>query len=131
MDELEDLLEDNRYFLLRQLQEHSASPRELVLVYDDVLKALDQLANLGVTLFGWEGWLRFKNGEFGHSVQHQGMSDLSQLSTDETYAICRKTIVKAQTEHWLNPEVPETELLFCIDFEVGDELDAQRKYSGN
>jgi hypothetical protein len=38
------------------------------------------LSDFGHRPLGWEGWLRYPNGQVGHSAQHQGTVDLSGLS---------------------------------------------------
>jgi hypothetical protein len=99
---------------LRQLQERSASPRELVLSYRDAETALDTLEGVGASILGWEGWLRYPDKRLGHSGRHQGTTGLGQLPRAEAYSLCRSTIRAAHTEFLSKPEVEGGELLYCL-----------------
>lgn len=99
---------------LSELQTKSASPQELVLSLPDALAAIDLFERSGTPVLGWEGWLRRPDGHLGHSAQHQGAAVDGPISTVAEYAWVKRTMQDSQTVHDLNPEVPGSELLFCI-----------------
>ncbi|MFC5437224.1 hypothetical protein ACFPME_11695 [Rhodanobacter umsongensis] len=99
---------------IAEFQAKSASPSELVLPLTEALEALQLMAQSGVSVLGWEGWLRYPDGKLGHSQQHQGTAPAPQLSQIELYAWFRSTMKGSQVEHHRNPEVTGSELLFCI-----------------
>jgi hypothetical protein len=103
---------------LLELQANSASTNELVLSLPEAIAALGLLEQAGDTLLGWEGWLRGPDGRLRHSARHQGTVDLSHLSRSEAYAFAKSTMQQSQAEHDFNPEVPASELLFCITGEA-------------
>jgi hypothetical protein len=103
---------------LSELQAKSASINELVLPLPEAIAALGILEQSGDPLLGWEGWLRRPDGRLGHSARHQGTVDLSHLSPSEAYAFAKSTMQQSQAEHDSNPEVPGSELLFCITSEA-------------
>jgi hypothetical protein len=103
---------------LKSLKARSASPRELVLTYEDALSALDELEQHGAKVLGWEGWLRYADGRVGHSSDHQGSADLSGLNPTAAYKFCRTTIRDAYEQFSVQPEGSATELLFCIGHDV-------------
>jgi hypothetical protein len=95
------------------LKAMSISEEELVLPYAHVIEVLGLLESQAVPLLGWEGWLRFPDGRLGHSSKHQGTDTLG-LDSVTAYRWARDTIRASQQEHECLPEMPETELLFCI-----------------
>lgn len=99
---------------LSDLQAKSASSLELVLPLPEALEALQRMEQDSAALLGWEGWLRYPDGQLGHSARHQGTADAPHLSSAEMYAWVRSTMQQSQVEHDFNPEVPDSELLFCI-----------------
>jgi hypothetical protein len=103
---------------LQQLQEHSASATELVLSHDDALRALDLLERAGARVVGWGGWLRRADGRLGHSASFQGTADLSHVPSQHSFSLCRKTISEAYDAHKRRPELPGSDLLFCITHDV-------------
>lgn len=102
---------------LSELQKKSASSRELVLPLPEATEALALLEQAGATLLGWEGWLRRPDGSLGHSARHQGTVDVTHLSRPEAYALAMSTMQQSQSTHDSDPEVPSSELLFCITSE--------------
>lgn len=59
---------------LENLQQYSASTRELVLPLPLALEAIALMEQLKIPVFGWEGWIRLPGGRLGHSALHQGNS---------------------------------------------------------
>ena len=99
---------------LEELQERSASPRELILAFSDAMSALDTLESHGTRVLAWEGWLRYRDGRLGHSGQHQGTIDLSTIEFSAAFDLCRSTIREADEVFRRDGERDATELLFCI-----------------
>ena len=93
----------------------SASTRELVLPLPQALSVVSLLQTSGAELLGWEGWLRYSSGALGHSTNHQGTAALAGTANDVA-ALIKSTMQQSDDEHNLNPEVPGSELLFCITF---------------
>lgn len=98
---------------MTDLKRISISERELVFSYAHAIEVLGLLESQAVPLLGWEGWLRFPDGRLGHSSKHQGTDTLGLDSVD-AYRWAKDTICASQQEHECLPEVPDTELLFCI-----------------
>jgi hypothetical protein len=96
----------------------SASKDEFVVPFAESLEAMDALEKGGGRLLGWEGWLRRADGSLGHSSNHQGTVDLARMSRESAFALCRKTIIEAHSEHARVPEVDGGELLFCITYDA-------------
>jgi hypothetical protein len=103
---------------IAEFQFKSASSSELVLPLSEALEALQLMAQSGVSVLGWDGWLRYPDGKLGHSQQHQGTASAPQLSQAELYAWFRSTMQDSQVEHHHNPEVSGSELLFCITYQA-------------
>lgn len=99
---------------LEEVQKWSWSQRELVLSYQDVIKALKVFSLSGVRIAGWEGWLRYPDGRLGHSVRHQGTSDILALSESESYALMLESINSSQLAWESEAEVEGAELLYCV-----------------
>jgi hypothetical protein len=100
--------------IIPELQRFSASVTELVLPLVQALEALEFFERAGVAVLGWEGWLRYSDGSLGHSSMHQGTALRHPAATPQEYARLRESMETAQTEHLASPEVPGTQLLFCV-----------------
>src|SRR5262245_14434526 len=98
--------------LPESIRRNSASASELVLSEQDAIEALNFLDASGFSVLGWEGWLRSPTGQLGHSGLHQGTADLTSLSRQEAYDLCRRTIKTSAAEHRLRQERPNHEFLF-------------------
>lgn len=96
----------------KELLSRSLSHRELVLPYPDVIATVHRLPEFGLRLLGWEGWLRYPDGRWGHSARHQGAVDLSDIPTQEAMELCILTIEQAYAETKREPEAGE--LYFCV-----------------
>ena len=99
---------------LDNLQQYSASTRELVLPLSQALEAIELMEQLKIPVFGWEGWLRLPDGRIGHSALHQGTAVECAITKFSEYAWLKRTIRESYDLHQSNPEAPSTELLFCI-----------------
>ena len=99
---------------ISRLQTESASDRELVLPLAAALDALGLFEQSGIVVLGWEGWLRYPDGRLGHSAKHQGTASEQSTTRSEQFAWLYRTMQLSQAEHDASPEVPDSELLFCI-----------------
>ena len=95
-----------------ELLSHSLSDREIVLKYPAVISIIRRLPEFGLRALGWEGWLRYPDGQVGHSSVHQGTVDLSDLPPEEAAEVCISTITQAHAEAMQQPGVAE--LYFCL-----------------
>ena len=103
---------------LDEIKSRSFSSTEIVVKYTDAIELLHLYEQAGVRVLGWEGWLQHPDGTLGHSRKFQGTTDLSNLSSSSSIALCKTTIMQANSESHEIPEVEGAELLFCIS-EVG------------
>ena len=99
---------------IEEIKKRSISTNELVVEYMDAMDALEIFHDMGVKVLGWEGWLSYRNGSVGHSLRHQGTTDLSHIPSMAAIALAKATIMQAHTEWQESPEVPDAELFFCI-----------------
>lgn len=97
-----------------EIWKRSASERELVVDHADAMKVLRLCEAHSIPVLGWEGWLEYGNGTLGHSQQHQGTADLSELSQNSVLELCRTTIERSYAEWQQKPETGSARLLFCI-----------------
>jgi hypothetical protein len=82
----------NEILLLPEyLQRKSLSKREIVLTYDDALKALDTLESTGWVVLGWEPWLKLPNGSHVHPLMGGDFHRAAQL--------CRQ-IMQEEQQRW-------------------------------
>jgi hypothetical protein len=97
-----------------RFRQRSISSRELVLPVPDALEAIDLLEAKGVSILGWEGWVKDPQGRVGHWSAPQGTVSLEKLSPHEAAELCRKTI-RLDAKRWVseNPTTDET-LHICI-----------------
>jgi hypothetical protein len=91
---------------------HSISDVEIVLPYPAIIAVIHRLPEFDLRLLGWEGWLRYPNGQVGHSPLQQGTVDLSHMTPAKAADFCISTIAQAHNEAMLEPEAGE--LYFCI-----------------
>jgi hypothetical protein len=52
------------------LRERSLSKNEIVLNYFDVFKAIEILRSNNWSILGWEAWIKYSNGKFGHPLPY-------------------------------------------------------------
>ncbi|UPW17231.1 hypothetical protein M0C34_13375 [Agarivorans sp. TSD2052] len=99
---------------LEEIKQRSASDNELVVCYTDAMALLSIYELSHTKVLGWEGWMKYKNGNIGHSKKYQGTVDLSALPKTSAITLCKSTIMQAFTEWQEKPEASEASLLFCI-----------------
>ncbi len=107
-------MESDLELLPPDLAARSASNREIVLRYEDALRALEHLRGVGVRVLGWEGWLVYPDGRTSHSRRFQGTADLTASAPEKAIEISRATITGAHIMSSAGPEDPDAELHFCI-----------------
>ena len=131
-----DLLPDD-------LQPKSLSGRDIVLLYDDVLVALDHFAATGVAPFAWEGLIRRPDDLFTHAVRRVTLFDGSTVTGIIHMAIvdreegegwsayvarsvksCRQTIEDAQRAWDDQPGMLGARLHYSLGVWTRDEYDA-------
>jgi hypothetical protein len=95
-----------------ELLSHSLSDREIVLPYPEVIAVIHRLPEFSLRVLGWEGWLRYPDGQVGHSSVRQGTVDLSDLTPTKAADFCISGIKQAHAGAVLQPEPGE--LYFCI-----------------
>ncbi|MDP8923921.1 MAG: hypothetical protein M3O34_13700 [Chloroflexota bacterium] len=131
-----DLLPDD-------LQAKSLSGRDIVLLYDDVLAALDHFVATGVAPFAWEGLIRRPDDLFTHAVRRvelpdgsmvTGIISMAILERDEgerwpayvarAVAACRLSIIAAQEAWDEQPGVLGARLHYSLGVWTHEEYDA-------
>ena len=108
-----------------ELAANSLSNCEIVLAYDDVMKAIEHLTANGYFVFAWEGWIKHPDGKHGHSRQHQGTHCFwgtdghpVEQRIKEAALFAQETIQKSQREWNENPEIAGGILCFCLSVEA-------------
>lgn len=107
--------------LPRALQERSLSKQEIVLPYPEALQALEFLVAANWALLGWEGWVKYPDGRYGHAPNAMGTTALDQEDGEDwaTYVqrsarFCHKTI-EAEQQLWdADPQHASLALYFCL-----------------
>ena len=110
--------------LTPDLSRASISHNEIVLDYQSVLEAIDQLAAEGYAVTAWEGWLLYSDGRRGHSARHQGTMCIVSVANEDAQRfvnraadIARRTIHQAQLEWEQQPEFLGATLYYCLSIE--------------
>ncbi len=106
--------------LPEEMQQRSLSDREVVLPYDDALRAIEIFLNAEWALLGWEGWIQSSQG-IGHHVNYQGTVSIEQRH-GETWseyvrraaAFCRATIRQDQQRWETAPDSADKQLVYCL-----------------
>ncbi|QYK06878.1 hypothetical protein [Shewanella zhangzhouensis] len=101
-------------YSLEDIKGRSESKDEFVVGYTDAMELLSLFEQSNTQVLGWEGWLKYENGKFGHSQKYQGTADLSAMPNTSAIALIKSTIMQAHTEWQEKPEVSNVSLLFCI-----------------
>ena len=103
------------------IRSKSLSQTDIVLDYEDVLKAFDVLVEKNIVLLAWEGWIQHSNGSIDHSLQYQGMIATERLKDEPLSVYVKKSIdlgkvsIKQAQEKWNNAqETKKGKLFFCI-----------------
>ena len=97
-----------------ELLGRSESDDEIVVAFADAMDLLGIFEEHSTDVLGWEGWIKYPDGTFGHSQKYQGTGDLSSMSQAAAIALIKSTITQAQNEWQEQPEVSNAKLLFCI-----------------
>ena len=125
------------------LQEKSLSGRDIVLLYDDALSALDHFGATGVAPFAWEGLIRRPDDLFTHAVRqvtlfdgstvtgiiHMGVIEREDGEGWSAYVVravgvCRASIEEAQRAWDDRPGMLGARLHFSLGVWTADEYDA-------
>jgi hypothetical protein len=101
-------------YSLEEIKKRSVTEHELVVDYSDVMELLHIFEKSNIQVLGWEGWLVYQDGSLGHSQQHQGTVDLSDLKNISAIEFVKSTIMQAKSEWDQKPEVNSVALLYCI-----------------
>jgi len=101
-------------YSFEDIKERSESENELVVGYTDAIKLLYLFEQIDTQVIGWEGWLKYDNGQIGTSLKYQGTVDLSGMPNSSAIALVKSTIMQANSEWEEDPEVNGASLLFCI-----------------
>ena len=106
--------------LPKDMVEKSLSDREIVLPYEDALKALDLYIKAGWAFLGWEGWGKHVDGKVGH-CDYQGTVSIERKDKEScndyakrSYDLVKKTIQDDYKDWQNSPYAKEYELYFCI-----------------
>ncbi|MBB1301501.1 hypothetical protein H5183_09140 [Pseudoalteromonas sp. SR44-8] len=101
-------------YSFEDIKKRSESEDELVVGYNDAKELLYLFEQSNTQVLGWEGWLKYEDGNVGLSQRYQGTADLKDMPNKSAIAIIKSTIMQAHTEWEENPEVSNASLLFCI-----------------
>ena len=97
---------------LKQYWNRSYSPRELVLTLGDAIDVVKVSSSLRMHLLGWECWLKQPDGTITHSLKHMGST--GKVGSVQFVEGLMRVAAEA---HFNQPEIPNSELLFCLTFE--------------
>ena len=107
--------------LSAELRSRSLSNREIVLEYDDALRAVDLLVEARFAILGWEGWAKYSEGGIGHHEHYQGaiMRERWEGESWETFvedaaSLCRLTMERDYRGWKGDPTPANATLFFCI-----------------
>ena len=110
----------NIQILPKEIISRSLSKKEIILNYEDSLKALDILLESNIALLGWEGWSKYPDGSVGHN-DYQGTESINRKVGESWdnyakrgYNFVKKTIQESYEDWIKSPQVKEYKLYFCI-----------------
>lgn len=95
------------------LAARSLSQEEIMLAYEDAVRAVDHLAQIGVRLEAWEGWVQMPEGARTHSLAHPGTFALP-MEAGPAAEVARRTMSEARDAWKRTPEYPDADLFFCL-----------------
>ena len=111
---------DSIKLLPEDMQRRSLSDREIVLKYEDALKALDVIVKNSWAFLGWEGWGKYADGKTGH-CDYQGTTGIEKEPGQSWgeymkygYEFVKKTIKNDYSDWKKSERVNKYELYFCI-----------------
>jgi hypothetical protein len=94
---------DDILLLPEDLRRKSLSEREIVLIYDDALQALDILESAGWAILGWEPWLKLPSGAHVHPTMggdfHQEATEDWTTYVHRSIQLCRR-VMKEEQQRW-------------------------------
>lgn len=106
--------------LPKDMMSRSLSEDEVVLNYEDALKALDIFSNAHFAFLGWEGWGKYHDGGIGH-CDYQGTVSIEKAANESWqayakrgYNFVKETIINDYDDWKKSDHVKEYELYFCI-----------------
>ncbi len=103
-----------------ELRSKSLSHGEIVLEYEDALRAIDFLVRARLAILGWELLVKYPSGRHEHPgpVMGAAMNDREGRTWEgfvqDAAAFCRATISKEYREWVENPANARLTLFFCI-----------------
>lgn len=111
--------------LPEQLAQKSLSDIEIVLSYDDAIRAIQYLSTIGYFVFAWEGWVKNPDGKHGHSLYQQGTTggwekrnQSAKEDINKTATFVQQTMKESQQKWDDNPEIEGATLYFCLSIEA-------------
>lgn len=104
-----------RALLAPELAGRSLSQRDIVLVHDDAVLALEQLAAAGRRLESWEGWVQLPAGGRAASLAHPGSFALP-MDARGAADMALRGMARAQAVWDRAPEYPGGTLYFRLTF---------------
>lgn len=123
---------DDLALISPELRDRSRSDREIVLRYEHVLRALDELHRAHVALLGWEGWLVEPSGATSHSRECQGTVAIERQENESwvayvarSIAVGRKTINADRSRFQASLEATTGELWFCLTPKIEPAAEAE------
>ena len=109
------MTETARARLAPELAGRSLSQRDIVLVHDDAVLALEHLAGSGLRLEAWEGWVQLPTGGRAPSLAHPGSFALP-LDVRGAADMALRGMARAQAVWDRAPEYPGGTLYFRLTF---------------
>lgn len=124
--------------LPKEMMAKSLSQREVILPYEDALKALDIFLDAGWAFLGWEGWIKTTTGEIGQTVEFIG-AIMGTVSIEQEegeswkeyakrgYDFMKETIIMDDKDWKKSKSAKIYELYFCISASSKDGLKKLRE----
>ncbi|MBA3557999.1 MAG: hypothetical protein H0W30_05305 [Gemmatimonadaceae bacterium] len=95
------------------LAEKSLSKDEIMLGYEDAVRAVDHIARGGHRIEAWEGWVQMPEGARTHSLAHPGSFALPMQAGPSAEA-ARSSMAEAHAAWEHSPEYPNASLYFSL-----------------
>lgn len=100
--------------LPQDLASLSLSKDEIVLPLAEAIRAIDVLTANGISILGWEGWLKYSDGRVGHGNAPQGTASLDGCPLARAATLCKETISQSAGEWEAENNGSENALYFSI-----------------
>lgn len=91
----------------------SLSRDEIMLGYEDAVRAVDHIARSGGRIEAWEGWVQMPGGSRTHSLAHPGSFALPMEAGPAAEA-ARSSMAEANAAWEHSPEYPNASLYFSL-----------------